>query len=51
MNGRETPKNGALTILKGFSTVSLQIFDKVREFYLGDFKEELENPAQPLLYS
>jgi hypothetical protein len=29
MKGRETPKNQALTILKGFSTISEVLFDPI----------------------
>ena len=33
MKGRETPKNGALTILKGFSTVSEEITTTLDNVY------------------
>ena len=44
MKGRETPKNQALTILKGFSTVSEELFgDKI-------FKLKTQNTLQPVAY-
>jgi hypothetical protein len=41
MKGRETPKNLALTILKGFSTVSVVIRHNDLDSYLEDFRKQV----------